>query len=114
MQVPRLGVKSEPQLLAYITATATAMPQSLTCDLHHNSRQHRILNLLNEARTEAVSSGLGTTEPQGAPQVFVHILSYRTSRAAHIISFSTAVYHGTLNVVPRAIQQELAVHLFYL
>ena len=36
MEVPRLGVESELQLLAYTTATATQDP-SLLFDLHHNS-----------------------------------------------------------------------------
>ena len=46
MEVPRLGVKSELQLLAY--ATATAM-QDLghVCNLHCSSQQRRILNSLN-------------------------------------------------------------------
>ena len=49
MEVPGLGVKSELQLLAYITATA--MPDlSCICDLHHSSQQHHTLNPLNEAR----------------------------------------------------------------
>ena len=49
MEVPRLGVKSEPQLLAYATATATPDP-SHVCDLHHRSGQRQILNRLSEAR----------------------------------------------------------------
>ena len=51
MEVPRLGVKSELQLLA--CATATAMPDP-TCvwDLHHSSWQRWILNPPNEARDE--------------------------------------------------------------
>ena len=49
MEVPRLGVQSELQLLAY--ARATAMPYlSLVCDLQHSSQQHWILNPLNGAR----------------------------------------------------------------
>ena len=49
MEVPRLGVKLELQLLAY--ATAPAMPElSRVCDLHHSSRQCQVLNLLSEAR----------------------------------------------------------------
>ena len=48
MEVPRLGVESELQLLAY--TTATAMPDlSLVCNLHHSSGQHWILNPLIEA-----------------------------------------------------------------
>ena len=49
MEVPRLGVQSELQLLAYTTASATA-DLSCICDLHHSSRQCRILNPLSGAR----------------------------------------------------------------
>ena len=49
MEVPRLGVKSELQLPAYTTATATPDLSSV-CNLHHSSWQSQILNLLNEAR----------------------------------------------------------------
>ena len=48
MEVPRLGVESELQPLAYTTATATQDP-SRVCDLQHSSRQHWILTPLNEA-----------------------------------------------------------------
>ena len=50
MEVPRLGVKSELQLLAYITATATTLDPSCVCHLYHSSQQHWILNPLSEAR----------------------------------------------------------------
>ena len=53
MEVPRLGVRSELQLQVQLQAyaTAAAMPDlSLICDLHHSSRQRRILNPLNKAR----------------------------------------------------------------
>ena len=43
MEVPRLGVKSELQLPAYTTATAT-QDLSQVYDLYHNSRQCQILN----------------------------------------------------------------------
>ena len=49
MEVPRLGAKSELQLPAYTTATTPPDP-SHVCDLHHNSWQRQILNLLSEAR----------------------------------------------------------------
>ena len=49
MEVPRLRVGLELQLLAYTTATAT-WDLSCVCDLHHSSRQHRIINPLIEAR----------------------------------------------------------------
>ena len=45
MEVPRLGVQSELQLPAYARATATR-DLSRICDLHHSSRQCRILNPL--------------------------------------------------------------------
>ena len=49
LQVPRLGVLSELQLLAY--ATATAMPDlSCVCDLHRSSWQCQIPNPLRKAR----------------------------------------------------------------
>ena len=51
MDVPRLGVKLELQLLAYVTATATP-DQSYMCDLRCSSRQRQILNPLNEARDQ--------------------------------------------------------------
>ena len=40
MKVPRLGVESELQLLAYATAT---QDPSLVCDRHQSSWQHCIL-----------------------------------------------------------------------
>ena len=49
MEVPRLGVPSELQLLAYTIATAM-QDLSHICDLHQSSQQHRILNPLIEAR----------------------------------------------------------------
>ena len=49
VEVPRLGVESELQLLAYTTPKATPDP-SCICGVYHSSGQHQILNLLNEAR----------------------------------------------------------------
>ena len=49
MEVPRLGVKSKLQLLAYTKAAATQDP-SCICDLPHSSRQCQILKPLGEAR----------------------------------------------------------------
>ena len=51
MEVSRLEVESELQLLAYTTATATPDP-SHVCDVHHSSRQHWILNPLSKARDQ--------------------------------------------------------------
>ena len=49
MEIQRLGVKLELQLLAYATATATPDP-SHVCSLRHSSQQRRILNLLSRTR----------------------------------------------------------------
>ena len=49
MGVPRLGVQSELQLLAYTTATATP-DASCICNLHQSSQEHQILDPLSEAR----------------------------------------------------------------
>ena len=40
MEIPRLGVESKLQLLAYNTATAT-QDLSHFCDLHHSSQLHQ-------------------------------------------------------------------------
>jgi len=51
MEVPRLGVELELQLLAY--TRATAMPDlSLTFGLCHSLWQHQTLNPLSEARDQ--------------------------------------------------------------
>ena len=50
-EVPRLGVKSELQLLAYTAATATQDPRHI-CNLHHSSWQCQILNPLSKARDQ--------------------------------------------------------------
>ena len=51
MEIPRLGVKSELQLPAYTTATVMPDPSRI-CDLHHSSRQCRILNPLSGPRDQ--------------------------------------------------------------
>ena len=50
----RPGVKSDLQLLAYVTATVTR-DLSHICNLHHSSQQSRIPNPLNEARDQTPS-----------------------------------------------------------
>ena len=51
MEVPRLGIKSELQLQAYVTDTVMPDP-SHVCDLCHSLWQHEILNPLTEARDQ--------------------------------------------------------------
>ena len=66
MEVPRLGVESELQPLAYATATAT-WDHSCICDLYLSSQQH-LFNPLSEARDQTHvlmdASGFVTAEPQ--------------------------------------------------
>ena len=50
MEVPRLGVELELQLLAYTTDTATRDPNPI-CDLCLSLWQHWILNPLSRGRT---------------------------------------------------------------
>ena len=49
MEVSRLGVESELQLLTYTTAKPTRDLCHI-CDLHRSSRQHGIINPLKVAR----------------------------------------------------------------
>ena len=49
MEVPRLGVEWEPQLLAYTTAIATQDLNHIH-DLHHSSEQRWILKPPSEAK----------------------------------------------------------------
>ena len=51
IEVPRLEVQLELQLLAYAIATATP-DLSHVCDLHPNSQQYQIPNPLSEARDQ--------------------------------------------------------------
>ena len=50
MEVFKLVVESELQLMAYTTATATRDPSHICDDLYHSSRQCWILNPLSKAR----------------------------------------------------------------
>ena len=71
MEVPRLGVKTELQLLVYATATATWDP-SLIWDLHHSSQQRRILNPLSKGwnlRPHGYWTGLLSLSRTGTPKV---------------------------------------------
>ena len=49
MEVPRLGVESELQMLVYTTATAPPDP-SCICNLPHSSQQCQILDPVSQAR----------------------------------------------------------------
>ena len=51
MEVPKLGVKSEVQLLVYTTAT-TPWDLSHVFNLYHSSQQLQVLSPLSEARDQ--------------------------------------------------------------
>ena len=76
MEIPRLRVELELQLPAYTTDTAMRDP---SCDLHHSSWQHQILNPLSKARdqtcifmnTSQVRYCWATT---GTPKIILHCL----------------------------------------
>ena len=66
MEVPRLGVEMELELLA----CSTAMPDpSFICSLHHSSWQRQILNPLSKARDKTHvlmdTNRVHIAEPQG-------------------------------------------------
>ena len=78
----RLGVESELQLLSYIIATATQDP-SCICDLHHSSRQSRILNPLRKARDRTRNlmvpvQILFCCATRGTPYKFIFLITYPT------------------------------------
>lgn len=53
MQVPKLEVELELQLLAYVIATAMQDP-SCICDLCHSLQQHQILKPLSETKDQTL------------------------------------------------------------
>ena len=73
MEVPGLGVESELQLLAYTTVTAMEDP-SHSCNLHHSSWQHRILNTLSEARDRTCNLMVLVKFISAAPRRELHTL----------------------------------------
>jgi len=96
MEVPRLGVKSELQLPAHSTATATRDP-SRVCDLHHSSQQRQILTHWVRPGIEPVSSRIlvkfVTTEPQGElPGTFKIFSCLSSYHVAHHIPRMYFIY----------------------
>ena len=71
MEVLRLEVKSELQLPAYTTATATPDP-SHVCDLHHSSRQRQILKPMSETRDETHNLMVPSWVLSAAPRRELH------------------------------------------
>ena len=97
MEVSRLGVQSELQLLAYATATATLDP-SYVCDLHHSSRQCWILNPLSKARD--------WTCYLMVPR-WICFCSVMTGTPSHLRAVQSKIFTTTFNEVVRAMLQDL-------
>jgi len=78
MEVPRLGVKLELQLLPYATATAK-QHLSCVCNLHHSSWQYQIPNPLSEARDRTCNLMVPSRFVSSVPQwelPFVYVCFY--------------------------------------
>ena len=75
MELPRLGVKSKLQLLAYTTAEAT-WDRSRICDLHHSSWNARFLTHWMRPGMEPTSSWILVRFISAAPQRGLWFLIY--------------------------------------
>ena len=76
MEVPRLRIESELSLPAYTTAPAMPDP-SCDCNLHHSSRQRRILKPRSEARG-----------PTHILMILVGIVNHRATKGNPGVAFS--------------------------
>ena len=108
MEVPRLDVKSELQLLAYTTATAT-QELSHVCDLHHSSTGS--LTQWVKPGIELTSSwmqvGFITAEPQGKlPKMLVIFMTVIVTLTLLIWEFSC----GTVGLKIRCYHFSSCVH----
>ena len=86
MEVPRLGIESEPEPPVYATATATPDLSHL-CDLLQSLQQHRTLDPLREARerTHIIMDTNGVLNP----------LSHSRNSS---LSFSDLAGHGVISL----------------
>ena len=69
MEVPKLGVKLELQLLVHATATAMLDPSHIG-GLHCNLQQPQILNPLRKARDQTVLNRLESRNGHSSYHVF--------------------------------------------
>ena len=87
-EIPRLGIESELQLLAYAIATQDL---SCICDLQHRPWQRQSLNPLSRARDWIhilmILVSLVTTEPQQELQLYLFLIALLRYISC-IISFS--------------------------
>ena len=87
MEVPRLGVESELQPLAYARATAMRDP-SCVCNLHQSSWQRRIVNLLCH---------------KGTPQVFFCLFVFCLFRAA-LMAYGSSQARGQIGATAASLR----------
>ena len=88
MEIPRLGLQLELQLLAYATAAGTSDP-SHVCNRHHGSWQCRIINPLSKARDP--------THNFMVPS-WIHFCC-ATSRTPHSTNFNSSRIIDTLRII---------------
>ena len=103
MEVPRLGVKSELQLPAYITATAM-QDLSCVCNLNQSSPQCQISNPLSEARdlthilmdTNQILFQCAKTGTPTSPcfNIYINIWDYITYSTGQKLGSKISVYHN--------------------
>ena len=97
IEVPGLGVKSELQLLAYSTATAT-QDLSRICNLHHSSRQCWILNPMSEVRdrTHIVMDPSWIHNHWAMTELLYHRFFYKNTFLLYILVFNNLKWHQRL------------------
>ena len=113
MEVPRQGVKSELQLLAYAAATVTAMwVPSCVNDLQHSSQQSQIPNPLPEAGdqtsilmdTRQIHFGCATWELHKSDIFYLcHILLLEPSHRPQSHSQGVSIQHLSVAVMKRSV-----------
>ena len=113
MGIPRLGVELELLLLAYTTATATC-DLSRIFDLHHNSWQRWILNLLSEVRNTNLHPrgyqwSLLTTEPRRATPFGAYFIPnslHLPLLPSPLLTTSSFWISGRCNLITRLLKKE--------
>jgi len=115
MEVPRLGVQMELQLLAYTTATVISVP-SRVFNLHHSSWQLRILNLLSEARDRTQNLLVPNQIRFAAPQLELHktfksrFIAFQICARVLTAQFTFILHVGATPHVPSLLKWTISYH----
>ena len=112
MKIPRSGVESELQLLAYTTAIAMQDP-SCICHLHHSSGQCQILNLLTKARDQThilmnPSQVCYFWATMGTPWIFLYDWEF-TRKVLPLPPWLSSVLSSKVRKFPRGKAQAMAL-----